>query len=125
MALYEVATRNIPWSTFKSPQEQYQLRQMIGQGIRPELSDDIPGEFSNLVKGCWNQDSKTRPKIKHVLKVLHKLGLMNQTNPVEELIDNYVTTITRLEEEMEILRKLREAAERRAEEAQASAGITY
>ncbi|KAJ6249674.1 mitogen-activated protein kinase kinase kinase 20 [Anaeramoeba flamelloides] len=70
--LWEISTRKIPFEGFGP----FQLSGLIGfQGQRPELSEkDL---FFDLIKKCWDQDPKVRPKIETIINDLENLLLNN------------------------------------------------
>ncbi|RHZ64222.1 hypothetical protein Glove_326g58 [Diversispora epigaea] len=44
----------------------------IGGGLRPEITDDTPEVFSNLMLKCWNSNPVNRPNIKEIKEQFSK-----------------------------------------------------
>jgi len=57
MILWEMSTRNIPFSD----NDPHQIVYMISRGIRPTIPDDTPERLSQTISMCWNQDPAQRP----------------------------------------------------------------
>jgi len=60
MIMWELTTGCKP---FASIEHDIQLIYQIIDGIRPEITDDTPECFANLMKKCWDSDPKKRPSI--------------------------------------------------------------
>jgi hypothetical protein len=43
----------------------------IVDGKRPEITDDTPEDFANLMKKCWNSDPKKRPLAKKICETIN------------------------------------------------------
>src|SRR6266536_5994114 len=43
----------------------------IIDGKRPEITNDTPEYFANLMKKCWNSDPKKRPSAKKICEILN------------------------------------------------------
>ena len=52
-------------------------------GKRPEITEDTPECFANLMKSCWDSDPKKRPSITEVSKTLDSWSNRN-TKSVEK-----------------------------------------
>ncbi|RHZ57511.1 hypothetical protein Glove_386g17 [Diversispora epigaea] len=46
----------------------------ILDGKRPEITDDTPECWANLMKKCWHPDPSQRPTIQEIIKIL---GIIN------------------------------------------------
>ncbi|OHT02174.1 hypothetical protein TRFO_30839 [Tritrichomonas foetus] len=55
--VYQVLSMHPPFDSTKSFS---QIKQMVVDGVRPEIPSSIPESFANLIKVCWNQDSTSR-----------------------------------------------------------------
>ena len=47
------------------------IYQMIN-GKRPEITDDTPECFANVMRSCWNSDPSKRPSIVEICKTFYK-----------------------------------------------------
>ncbi|PKC16555.1 hypothetical protein RhiirA5_472934 [Rhizophagus irregularis] len=61
----------------------------IIDGKRPEITNETPEDFANLIKKCWNSDPKKRPSAKKLCESLNLWANMgkdaNQFNQAEEI----------------------------------------
>jgi len=44
---------------------------VINQNYRPEIPDNCPTEWSNLIMQCWSQNSDTRPTFQQIVDTLN------------------------------------------------------
>ena len=51
---------------FANVEHDHNLIYQIIDGKRPEITDDTPECFANLMKSCWNSNPKERPSIKKI-----------------------------------------------------------
>ncbi|CAB5186395.1 unnamed protein product [Rhizophagus irregularis] len=67
MIMWELTTGNKP---FADVEHDINLIYKIIDGKRPEITNDTPECYANLMKRCWNSDPSKRPLITEVTKVL-------------------------------------------------------
>ena len=77
--LYEIVTRQKPWSHFQMPQ---QIAVQIFKGHRLEMPDGVQPEILSLVKDCWQEDPTVRPSF---TSILERLTLLKSITPPESL----------------------------------------
>ena len=65
MIMWELTTGCKP---FADVEHDHSLVYQIIDGKRPEITDDTPECFANLMKSCWDSDPKKRPSMKEVRK---------------------------------------------------------
>lgn len=79
--LWEMMTRQVPFSTSTGNQMQVAL-QVMTAGLRPSLSSlprlpggdcMYPAELTGLMTACWAQDPRVRPTFMHAIQVLEQL----------------------------------------------------
>ena len=44
---------------------------VLHEGMRPEIPEDCPKLYADLVRQCWDDDAACRPSFTQILKVLH------------------------------------------------------
>eukprot|EP01098_Paradermamoeba_levis_P015053 TRINITY_DN744_c0_g2_i2.p1 TRINITY_DN744_c0_g2~~TRINITY_DN744_c0_g2_i2.p1 ORF type:complete len:299 (-),score=99.36 TRINITY_DN744_c0_g2_i2:207-1103(-) len=122
MALYEIASRQEPWQSYRDPQEQLLLRNYIAEGKRPELPDDAPENFKNLIENCWRQDPEERPTFKEILELINEYLIDEGVEDInEEMLDSGVEDqLESLQEEIEVQKMLCGMARDRAAEAESA-----
>lgn len=64
--LWEIYTREIPWSGLRY----YQVRVALEQGQRPPIPDDCPTDFSTLIQLCWHEQPSQRPEFAAIVSFL-------------------------------------------------------
>ncbi len=64
--LWEILTSSIPYEGVSIDK----LRQLIIDGYRPVIPENLAPELQTLVKGCWNNDPKLRPSFKYIFSQL-------------------------------------------------------
>ena len=67
MIMWECTTGCKP---FANIEHDHNLIYDIIDGKRPEITNDTPECYANLMKRCWNSDSSKRPSITEVTKIL-------------------------------------------------------
>ncbi|CAG8518934.1 11174_t:CDS:2, partial [Funneliformis caledonium] len=70
MIMYTVGTGQIPFEPFKRFEDNQFLAINICQGVRPNISDDVPRCFGELIKDCWCPNPDSRPDISQVYSSL-------------------------------------------------------
>jgi serine/threonine protein kinase len=72
MVLYELASGKIPW-------KELELNSMIMrytiEGTRPKLPEDIPTQYEDLVKKCWEEDPTKRPPFADLAPTFQQLDI--------------------------------------------------
>ncbi|RIA93799.1 kinase-like domain-containing protein, partial [Glomus cerebriforme] len=65
MIMWELTTGCKP---FANVEHDIHLILKILDGARPEITEDTPECYSDLMKGCWDPDPKKRPSITEIRK---------------------------------------------------------
>eukprot|EP01098_Paradermamoeba_levis_P004984 TRINITY_DN2117_c0_g1_i4.p1 TRINITY_DN2117_c0_g1~~TRINITY_DN2117_c0_g1_i4.p1 ORF type:complete len:1636 (+),score=493.61 TRINITY_DN2117_c0_g1_i4:118-5025(+) len=76
--MWEVMSREHPFSEYEKIKFAWQLEATILEGKRPSVPDDdplVPVQFKNLMKDCWAQDPKDRPEFTEVTKRLESIKI--------------------------------------------------
>src|SRR5436305_15210678 len=81
MIMLELTTDCKP---FSDVEHDHILIYQIIDGRRPEITNDTPECFANLMKSCWDSDPKKRPSI---IKVRKTLGSWFYKNKNKEQFD--------------------------------------
>ncbi len=68
MIMWELTTGCKP---FANVEHDHILIYQIINGKRPEITDDTPKCFANLMKSCWNPDPLQRPSIMEIHKTFY------------------------------------------------------
>jgi serine/threonine protein kinase len=69
MIMWELTTGCKP---FSNVEHDIQLVYKILDGERPEVTEDTPECYANLMKSCWDPDPKKRPSATEVCKTFDK-----------------------------------------------------
>ncbi|POG68444.1 kinase-like domain-containing protein, partial [Rhizophagus irregularis DAOM 181602=DAOM 197198] len=75
MIMWELTTGCKP---FANEEHDIQLVFKILDGERPEITEDTPECYANLMKSCWDSDPKKRPPIKKVRNTLGSWTFRNK-----------------------------------------------
>ncbi len=67
MIMWELTTGCKPFANFGH--DIYLIIKIL-DGKRPEITEDTPECFADLMKSCWNPDPKKRPSIKKIRNTL-------------------------------------------------------
>ena len=65
MIMWELTTGCKP---FADVEHDYHLVYRILNGERPEITEDTPECYANLMKSCWDSDPKKRPSVTEIRK---------------------------------------------------------
>jgi len=68
MIIWELTTGCKP---FDNIEHDVDLIYKIIDGKRPEITDDTPEDFANLMKKCWNSDPNKRPSGKEICETVN------------------------------------------------------
>ncbi len=79
MIMWELTTGCKPFANIEHDSD---LIYKIINGKRPEITNDTPEDFANLMKKCWNSDPKKRPSAKKICEILNLWS--NMENDVEK-----------------------------------------
>ena len=66
------------WELFcqKKPHRNYQAQHIpylvAEKGLRPDLPKHLPPTLTELIKSCWDEQPKNRPRFTHIVKQLVK-----------------------------------------------------
>ncbi|POG74942.1 hypothetical protein GLOIN_2v1749118 [Rhizophagus irregularis DAOM 181602=DAOM 197198] len=63
MIMWELTTGCKP---FANVEHDHRLIYNIIDGVRPEITEDTPECYANLMKSCWDSDPKKRPSISKI-----------------------------------------------------------
>ena len=69
MIMWELTTGCKP---FANVEHDINLIFKILDGERPEITEDTPECYANLMKSCWDADPEKRPSTTEIRKILHK-----------------------------------------------------
>ncbi|RIA91109.1 kinase-like domain-containing protein [Glomus cerebriforme] len=72
MIMWECTTGYRPFANIE-----YNTGDIINEK-RPEITDDTPECFANLMKSCWDFDPKKRPSIIEICKIIHDWFIMEK-----------------------------------------------
>ena len=80
---------------FNNREHNYQLALCICQGERPEIIENTPQCYVDLMKKCWNNDPSKRPSAKEVLNIIKEWIIPSSKikNINEELKNNIMEFI--------------------------------
>ncbi|GAM26536.1 hypothetical protein SAMD00019534_097110 [Acytostelium subglobosum LB1] len=76
IVLWEIYTRTEPYSGINS----WSIPVMVTKGERPAIPNDCPSDLSKLMKACWVDKAKKRPKMKEVRLQLTKIQEVHWKN---------------------------------------------
>jgi serine/threonine protein kinase len=79
--MWEISSGYSPFIDYKY--DDYNLAMDIINGMRPEIVTEIPLEYENLMKQCWDADPLKRPDIITLDKQIGKIHLSYQNMPDE------------------------------------------
>jgi serine/threonine protein kinase len=81
MLMWEISSGYSPFINYKH--DDYDLAIDIINGMRPEIASEIPLEYENLIKQCWDADPLKRPDILTLKEQIGKIHLSYQNMPDE------------------------------------------
>ena len=67
MTIYEIASGERPWGDIK---ESGNIVELVLNGKRPAISNDIPERLSELIQSCWYQTPSDRPSFNEIFDIL-------------------------------------------------------
>ncbi len=75
MIMWELTTGCKPFANLK---HDHKLIYEIIDGKRPEITNDTPEWFANLMKRCWDSDPTERPTITEIHKIFSDFIIINE-----------------------------------------------
>ncbi|KAF2075663.1 hypothetical protein CYY_003036 [Polysphondylium violaceum] len=69
IVLWEIYCRADPYDGVNS----WSIPVMVCKGERPVIPADCPTEYAKMIKACWSDKAKKRPKFKEIYSTLNKL----------------------------------------------------
>eukprot|EP01098_Paradermamoeba_levis_P002922 TRINITY_DN1381_c0_g1_i4.p1 TRINITY_DN1381_c0_g1~~TRINITY_DN1381_c0_g1_i4.p1 ORF type:complete len:734 (-),score=234.13 TRINITY_DN1381_c0_g1_i4:40-2157(-) len=124
MVLYEIASRKQPWDEYTSPDEQFRVRNWVGEGKRPNLPLDTPQDFKVLIGQAWEHDINKRSTMPTILKQFERKGILTgEISP--ENVDSWFEAKARLQEDVEQQKQLKETFENRTTEAEKELSLIH
>ena len=72
---------------FANVNHDHTLIYQIINGKRPEITDDTPECFANLMKSCWDPDPKKRPSIETIYKTLNTWIYKRKDNQFKKQVE--------------------------------------
>jgi serine/threonine protein kinase len=79
--MWEISSGYLPFINYKH--DDYNLAMDIINGMRPEIVSEIPLEYENLMKQCWDADPLKRLDIQSLQKKISEIHLSYQNMPDE------------------------------------------
>jgi serine/threonine protein kinase len=79
--MWEISSGQLPFDNYKH--NDYNLAMDIINGMRPEIVSEIPLEYENLMKQCWNADPLKRLDIESLKNKIREIHLSYQNIPDE------------------------------------------
>ena len=93
MLVYELMTMKVPFEG--RVRNEHQLRQLVGNGERPQFDSGVAEEWRDLIEKCWNQDPAERPSMEAVVDMLYNANFSTFERGIDEgELDEYRTMIT-------------------------------
>lgn len=80
MIVYQIVIGQI--KTFKKNESTLLMLHEIGEGVRPEMADETPACYRELIERCWDADGQKRPTFDQIV-----LQLRNDERFVSEKVD--------------------------------------
>ena len=72
MVLLELVSCEIPYA--ETTDNWIVLRQII-EGARPRIPDEVPGQFAEMIRRCWEVDPAKRPSFEEMLPIFQQLDI--------------------------------------------------
>jgi len=63
MTCYEVVSGELPYS---SDLPQQRINELVREGVRPELPEDMNTRLSSLIQKCWQTQAPERPTFENI-----------------------------------------------------------
>jgi serine/threonine protein kinase len=80
-------------SPFNNRAHDFQLSLSICKGKRPEIIENTPQCYVNLMKKCWNEDPLKRPSSEEVLNIIENWIFLHYRNKVEDIDEELLCNI--------------------------------
>lgn len=79
LTFYEIASRKIP---FEKVGENFVVQYLVVENERPDIPNDCPPEFAEIIRKCWDPEPNARPTTAQLLQMLEsfvaKYSTLNQ-----------------------------------------------
>lgn len=75
MILYEICTGKIPFQDILNIGT-YNIQNKVIDNIRPTIPDDVPENYQNLIKICWDPDPNVRPSFEEIVNQVTNTDLL-------------------------------------------------
>ena len=72
MCLWELTSGQIP---FTELQESSMVMRDIIEGHRPQLLEDVPSQYNNVIRKCWEADPVKRPSFEDLVGLFQQLDI--------------------------------------------------
>ncbi|EXX61953.1 Bck1p [Rhizophagus irregularis DAOM 197198w] len=86
MIMWELTTGCKP---FANIEHDHILIFNIMDGVRPEITEDTPECYANIMKSCWDSDPKKRPSIKEIYYTCETWRCHNYDEPLKYYHDQF------------------------------------
>src|SRR5205085_12213347 len=83
MIMWEYTTGKKPFHD--RPHDQYLMMDILN-GERPQVTDDTPEFYAELMKKCWDHSPENRPTAKEIKDCLHEYYRYDRIKEKEEII---------------------------------------
>jgi len=78
MTCYEVVSGKLPYSSDLPRQS---VNELVREGVRPELPEDINTRLSRLIQKCWQTEATERPTFEEICFDLQKMKALETKAP--------------------------------------------
>ncbi|OHT14681.1 TKL family protein kinase [Tritrichomonas foetus] len=102
VVLWEIVTGKTPYSGMDAHTI---IKNVLTQGMRPEIPEDVAPEFAALMTRCWEEDPYTRPTFDEIVRLFKANVLLldgADSSAVAKYIEESATTGEVLCEEIEV-----------------------
>ncbi|RIB02057.1 kinase-like domain-containing protein [Gigaspora rosea] len=97
--MWEISSCKRPFSEFN---HDVQLAIQICQGVRPEITEDTPPFYRDLMVKCWHVNPAKRPTAKEIKGLLSRI-VFNGSPEISDQLDKADETRQRVKKETQIL----------------------
>src|SRR6184192_2969383 len=82
MIMWEFTTGKKPF--YDRPHDEYLMLDIL-KGERPQITDDTPGFYAELMKRCWDQNPENRPTAREIFLCLEEYCEHDRTEEKEKI----------------------------------------